>query len=137
MKKMKIIYSLLLLFTISSTVFLSCSKHKGDIEENIPVATINFASPTASSVYQKGDSVLIKATAISTATVHGYDIVIRKTNDTTKVFFEHVHDHNDTLIIDKKWKSNLPSATNMEAQVILYLDHEGHTGSKKVSFRIQ
>ena len=134
---MKIIYSLVLLLSASSTVFLSCSKHKGDIEENIPVATIKFESPTASTVYQSGDSVRIKGTAISTATVHGYDIIIRKTTDTTKLFFQHVHDHNDTLLIDKKWKNHLSVAANMEAQVILYLDHEGHTGSKKVSFRVQ
>ena len=122
---------------ISSIVFLSCTKHKDDIEENIPVSTISFSSPTASSVYQSGDSVLIKATAISTATVHGYDIIIRKASDTTKIFFQHVHDHNDTLYIDKKWKNTMTAPANMEAQVILYLDHDGHTGSKKVSFRVQ
>jgi hypothetical protein len=132
---MKHIFSLLLFVSIA--VFISCTKHRGDIEQNIPVYTINFSSPTISSVYHNGDSVLIQAVGISSATVHGYDLIIKKPNDTTKLFFKHVHDHNDTLVINQKWKNNLTVATNLEAQVILYLDHDGHTGTKKTGFKIQ
>ena len=55
----------------------------------------------------------------------------------TKLFFQHVHDHNDTLYINKKWKNSVLSTAHMEAQVILYLDHDGHTLSKKAFFQIQ
>jgi hypothetical protein len=127
----------IIFFIIAVVLLISCTKHKGDIEENLPVATINFESPTLSSVYSNGDSVTIKGTAISTATVHGYDIIIRKVNDTTTLFFKHVHDHNDTLAINQKWKNNLAIAATMEAQVVLYLDHEAHTGTKKAYFKVQ
>ena len=134
---MKQFFSLILFFIIALVLLISCTKHKGDIEENLPVATINFESPTLSSVYSNGDSVTIKGTAISTATVHGYDVIIRKVNDTTTLFFKNVHNHKDSLFINQKWKNTVPVAGTMEAQVVLYLDHEGHTGTKKAYFKIQ
>ena len=134
---MKLIYFASLLIASLIMTLVSCTKHKDDYEENIPVGTINFQSPINSSIYPAGDSILIKATAISTASIHGYDIIIRKTNDTAKIFFQHVHDHNDTLYINKKWKSTVLAPADMEAQVILYLDHDGNTLSKKAMFRIQ
>ena len=134
---MKLKYFTSLVILSLTVTLVSCTKHKDDIAENIPVGSINFQSPTNSSTYNTGDSIPIKATAISTASIHGYDIIIRKTNDTTKIFFQHVHDHNDTLYINKKWKSSVLSPANMEAQVILYLDHDGNTFSKKAAFKIQ
>ena len=134
---MKYIFSSSLLFAAIINALLSCTKHRGDIEEHIPVATINFFSPVASSIYHSGDSVTIKATAISTETIHGYDVVIKRSNDITKLFFQHVHDHNDTLLINQKWKNTVTAPANMEVQVILYLDHEGHTGTKKAVFKVQ
>jgi hypothetical protein len=134
---MKKIFSFTILFAAAVVALVSCTKHQGDIEENIPVATINFVSPTTSSIYHNGDSIAIQATAISTAAVHGYDVIIKKVNDTTKLFFQHVHDHNDTLLINQKWKNTVTAPANMEAQVILYLDHEGHTATKKAGFKVQ
>lgn len=113
----------------------SCTKHKGDIIEHVPAASVSFSSPTANTIYQVGDSVLIAAKAISTATIHGCDIFIRKTGDTTNCFNLKIHDHNDTVLISQKWKAN--TRGNMEAEIILYLDHEGNTLSKKSVFTIR
>ena len=126
-----------ILSVLASVIMVSCTKHRGDIEQNIPAYTINFSSPTTSSVYHNGDSVTIQAIGISSETVHGYDVIIKKPNDSTKIFFQHVHDHNDTLYINQKWKNTFTVATNLEAQVILYLDHDGNTGIKKTGFRVQ
>jgi len=126
-----------LFLSVFTFVLISCAKHKDDIEEHIPAHTISFSSPQSITPYQFGDSVAIKATAISSETIHGYDLIIRKSNDTTKIFFQHVHDHNDTLLINKKWKNSVTGPANMEAQIILYLDHDGHTGSKKAAFKVQ
>ena len=134
---MKLIYSAPILLAWLMITAVSCTKHKDDFEEKIPVASINFESPSMSSTYHAADSIAIKATAISTASIHGYDIVIRKANDTTKLFFQHVHEHNDTLYINKKWKSSVLSSANMEAQVVVYLDHDSNTLSKKALFKIQ
>ena len=134
---MRKIFLCSLLFVTIFTLFVSCTKHQDDVRENIPLHTINFTSPTLSSTYRNGDSIAIQATAISTATIHGYDIIVRKLNDTTRLYFKNVHDHNDTLSINQKWKNNITTQTNMEAEIVLYLDHDGHTGSRKASFRIQ
>ena len=83
------------------------------------------------------DSVTIKSTAISTQTIHGYDIAIERTNDTTTYFFQHIHDFNDTLVINKKWKGELKTGTDIEAVVTLYLDYEGHTKTQKLAFKVQ
>lgn len=115
---------------------LSCTKHANDVEDTTPQATIQFLSPLAGAVYRNGDSVNIKATAISTATIHGCDLIIRKANDTAKIYFNHIHDHNTTLQIDSKWKADISNAS-MEVEIVLYLDHEGHTATKRTAFRMQ
>ena len=132
MKKIASYSSIIIAF-----VLFSCSKHRGDIPEHIPSATIVFQSPVAGSSYSNADSLFVSATAISTETIHGYDLAIRKTNDTTSYFFQHVHDHNDTLNINTKWKSTLSGINDMEVIVTLVLDHDGHTLTKKLPFKLQ
>jgi hypothetical protein len=118
-------------------VLSACSKHRGDIEETIPSATISLTSPVNDAVYSKTDSILIQGTAVSTAPVHGYDITIKGIGDTTTYFFKHVHEHNDTLSIYQKWKGALEVPVSLEAQLTLYLDHDGHTETKKLAFSVQ
>ena len=122
--------------TIISAAMAACSKHRGDIEDTTPRATIQFMNPTDGAVYNANDSVSIRAFAVSTATIHGYDIIIRKADDTTKLYFAHIHDHNDTIQVSKQWKPTVNN-TSLQAELVLYLDHDGHTGHKKVNFRIQ
>lgn len=123
-------------------IYSSCSRNDSadaDESEPLPVATLQFSSPVPDAVYNNGDSVTIKATAISTASIHGYDLAIRDTRDTTKsLYFIHIHDHNDTVIVNEKWKTdalNLPA--NLLAEVSIYLDHDGHTQKAKVGFKVQ
>jgi hypothetical protein len=136
---MKKTFAILSLHTLLLTAFFSCTKHAGDVvEEAVPSATFAFSSPTAGAVYQSGDSVLIQGIAISTETIHGYEIDIKNGTDTSVVYFsEHVHDHNDTIVINKKWKNTLPAATNLRVDVTLHLDHDGHTLRKAVGFSTQ
>ena len=127
----------ILAFIVMMTAFYSCTKHAGDTaEETIPTATITFSSPTQGAVYQKGDSILIQGTAISTETIHGYEVSIRNAADTAVLYYaEHVHDHNDTIVIDKKWKNTLTTATNLQVAVTVTLDHDGHTSTKTVGIK--
>jgi hypothetical protein len=126
-----------------SLLFSSCSKNESadpDESEPLPVATLQISSPVQDAVYNNGDSVSIKATAISTASIHGYDLAIRDTKDTTKsLYFIHIHDHNDTININEKWKSAVATTlpANLQAEITLYIDHEGHTQKTKVGFRVQ
>jgi hypothetical protein len=129
----KILSSLLL----AILVFTACTKHKDDVEDTSPKATILFESPMQGAFYNSGDSVLIKGTASYTTTIHGYDLVIHKATDTATLYFKHFHDHKAVVEINTKWKAESISNANLQAEVILYLDHEGHTGSKKVGFSIR
>jgi hypothetical protein len=134
---MKQIFNLFAFLNVAGVTFLACTKHNGDVEEYIPTASLAFTSPSQGEVMQGIDSMYIKALAISTATIHGYDVAIRKAGDTTKLFFKHRHDHNDTLYIDCRWKSTLAGLANLEAEIILYLDHNNHTKIAKVPFRVE
>ncbi len=122
---------------ISVLGLVACTKHHGDIGEYIPEAVIKFLSPTPGAVLNAGDSINIMAVAISTETIHGYDLAIRKTGDTTKAYFNHTHDHNDTILIDQKWGSLVTNPANLEAEITLYLDHEGHTKKARVAFSVE
>ncbi len=139
MVKMKL-YSFWFIIGIIPVLMASCMHSKDQVseEERIPEATITFLSPSNGAVLSLNDSVSIQAQAISTDPLHGYDLVIRKANDTTTYLFAHFHEHEgDTLDIDKKWKGNLQDATNMEAMITVYLDHELHTKWQKVTFRLE
>ena len=125
------------LFFFSMVSLSSCAKHNGDIVAPPPVAAISFSDPLPGSVFHFGDSVNVQAIAIAKNTVHGYDFSINKRNDTTKLYFKHVHDHNDTLFINQKWANSFSSSTDLEAKILLYLDHEGNTFSKTISFKAQ
>ena len=114
----------------------ACTKHANDIEDNTPKATIQILNPTAGTVFSSNDSISIQATAVATATIHGYDIIIRKAEDSAKLYFKHIHDHNDTLAINHKFKPDA-SNTALQMELVLYLDHDGHTANKKVNFRVQ
>lgn len=124
-------------FLIIAFCCISCVKHNGDIEEHIPVSTITFGAPTEGAIQSSKDSVRILATAVSSATIHGYDITIKKPNDTTVYWFKTVHDHNDTITIDQKWKGDFAAPTDLEASITLHLDHEGHTNTKAVRFQLR
>lgn len=121
---------------LSAFLLAACTKHNDDLEDLSPKATIQFESPTAGAFYNLGDSVLIKGTASYTSTIHGYDLIVRKASDTATLFFVHVHEHKADLQINTKWKADVSNA-NLQAEVVLYLDHDGHTDSRKVGFSVR
>ncbi len=117
-----------------AAIVTSCSKHKDDFYPTIPVATVTLSEPVESSVFHPGDTITIKASAVSKTIIHGCDILIKKVNDTTVYFTKHIHDHNDTIIINHKWKNILAAPAQLEAQLTFHLDHDGNTAVKKVRF---
>lgn len=125
--------------SITCLMVIACTKHKGDIEAPVlkPSAVITFSKPTEGTIYKTGDNISIQAKAIALNTVHGYDVKVKKANDTTTYFFTHVHDHNDTLYVNQQWKLIPAIANNLEAEITLYLDHDGNTAVKKVGFKVE
>ena len=117
---------------------LSCSKHNGDVEEQLPTATLTFASPTQGAVYQAGDSVRIQALATATGEMHGYTVSVCNAADTAVVYFsQQVHAHGDTLLINHAWKDTLTTTANLQVAVTLTLDHEGHTSYQSVNIKTE
>lgn len=117
----------------------ACTKHSGDVtdDEQVPTATLSIASPTANASYHNGDTVWLRATALSTATIHGYTVQVRPAGDTTALFTATVHDHNDTLNINQYWVNNRTAPASLEARFLLTLDHDGHTLEKLVPIQVQ
>ena len=117
-------------------VLVACTKHAGDEEaETTPTATLAFSSPTEGASYQFGDSVLIQGVAAAAQEMHGYEVSVRNAADTSVVYYkEHIHEHGSTLAINQKWKDTLTTAVQLQAQVTLILDHDGHTTTKSVRF---
>jgi len=127
----------LLVLIFATVVVASCKKHVTEDDHHIPVATIEIISPAAGANYHRGDNVMIQARAVSTEQLHGYDIFISKANDTTTYFFEHIHDHNDTVMINAVWLASITAPADLEANITIYLDHELHTAKKKVAFKVE
>ena len=120
--------------------FTACTQRHSDlleVHETIPVATISFQAPKADSTYTKGDSINIRATAISTENLHGYDLALYDANTGANLYFIHIHDHNDTIQINEKWKSELSSPPNIVTEVTVYLDHLNHTKKERVGFKLR
>ena len=118
-------------------LFSACTKHAGDIADHVPAATLTISKPAEGEVYNIGDSISIQGMALSSETIHGYDVIVKRANDTTTYFSIHIHTHNDTLLIDQKWKTALTKATALEAVVTLALDHDGHTLTRRVGCSIK
>jgi hypothetical protein len=129
---MKKIFALATICTVAA-----CTKHSDDITIDNPTANITIFQPTQGASFRKGDSIAINALAIAPATIHGYDVAIKKGTDTTTYFFEHVHDHNDTIVVNKKWKNQLDGPLKLEVELTFYLDHDGHTAIKRVPVSVE
>jgi hypothetical protein len=89
------------------------------------------------SVYYAGDSITISALAIAPAVMHGYDVAVKKGNDTTTYYFKHYHDHNDTIVVNERWKNVLSGPAKLEVELTFYLDHDGFTAVKRVPVAIE
>ena len=136
----KLIKSKQLLYINLAMVLLvvlpSCFKHEV-AEDEIPTATITFSSPAADAVFRKSDTVTVQATVTSTAPLHGYELAIRNVNNGATLYFNHVHNHFDSILVNEKWKSTLTTAAALEAEITVYVDHELHKQTKKVNFSVQ
>jgi hypothetical protein len=135
---MKRVYYTILIALLLGVLFSCTREHGEDKAPKIPDATITFMSPLPGAVYTNGDSVTIQATAVSTEEIHGFDLAIRKVTDTANsIYFTHIHDHTDTIIINEKWKSLVIPPVDLQAEIVIYLDHVGHTKKEKIQFRVQ
>jgi hypothetical protein len=129
---MKYGFIILLLILISS-----CTRHHGDFIAPPAKAAVVLSSPLSEQVYSKTDSVAIAGTAIASETIHGYELVIRRVGDASVVYSKQIHDHNDTLRIQEKWKAESSYPMDLELEIRLILDHSGNVFQKKQLFSVR
>ncbi|GAB4091508.1 hypothetical protein [Flaviaesturariibacter terrae] len=114
------------ILSIASLLLVACSKHSGDTtNEPIPANRLTVLAPTANASYHRGDSIWVKAEAVSEALIHGYKVGIREAGSSSDLFYTEVHDHNDTLHISQYWVNDRTAPANLEARIILTLNHNG------------
>ena len=120
-------------------VIAGCScKHEPQVTRcEVPTASVTFLSPAPGATCTQGEKIAIGATAVSTAPIHGYDLSIHGAADKTVYYFNHIHGHNDTLTIREAWTNILASATDLEAEITLYLNHEGNLHKAKTKFKTE
>src|SRR5687768_17838562 len=91
-------------FCIAVIFFVSCSR---DNEEMfLPSAEITIYAPLANAVIRPGDTIYIDGLATSKTGLHGYELAIKKRGE-ANLYFQHFHDHTDSLIIKDKWKNTI------------------------------
>jgi len=103
--------------------FTSCTR---DNEEMfLPSAEITIYAPLANAEIRTGDTIYIDGLATSETGLHGYELAIRKPGQ-PNLYFQHFHDHTDSLLLKDKWKNIVTQAGDLELMISVILDHEDH-----------
>ena len=127
-------FSLFILLFTAAIFFSACSRDNEEIF--LPVAEITMYAPLSNAIIHPGDTIYIDALATSSASLHGYELAIRKPGG-SNLYFQHYHDHNDTLIIKDKWKNTLSPPGELELWISVILDHEDHGKNKVIPLEVR
>jgi hypothetical protein len=74
--------------------------------------------------------------ATVTGDLHGYELAIRKPAG-TNLYFQHYHEHNDTLVIKDKWKNTIQETTQLEVMLSIILDDEDHRKNVLIPLQVR
>lgn len=120
-------------FLMLALVTVSCEEE--DEVEPVNTATISISSPTEGAMVMANDSATIAGTITGEQTLHGYTLYVRRKSDNAELFKKEIHDHNTNITFNQKWGVGpVTTHTELELEVVVTLDHEGHTTNKKVNF---
>ena len=118
---------------VLSFVIISCSR---DNEEMfLPVAEIKIYAPLVNSVVHPGDTIYIDGVAILQTGVHGYELAIRKPGG-ANLYFQHLHQHSDSLIIKDNWKNTLTEPGDLELWISIIVDDEDHRNNMMIPLHV-
>jgi len=121
-------------FCIAVIFFVSCSR---DNEEMfLPSAEITIYAPLANAVIRPGDTIYIDGLATSKTGLHGYELAIRKPGE-ANLYFQHFHDHTDSLIIKDKWKNTITTASDLELMISVILDHNDRRKNMTIPLQVR
>ncbi len=137
MKNFKSINIAVVLLFVATIGLVSSCKKKDDNPSPTPTDnfSISITSPTDMQTFVNGSTVNIKASISNSAGMHGYELtIINKSNNNEEVFKKEVHDHGTSYTIDENWVNNVTKHSDMEAEITVYVDHEGNTKTQHVHF---
>lgn len=139
MKKNKITTLVTIMLLFATTAFVS-SCNRNDDEDNTTTPVDNFSaavtSPEEGKVFPNGSTIKIEATLSNDTELHGYAVrIINKSMNDAEVFkVEHKHMHAKSYTISEEWVNNVSHHSDMQLQIIAYVDHEGTERVKTVNF---
>ena len=102
----------------------------------LPVAETKIYAPLANAVVHPGDTIFIDGVAILETGVHGYELAIRKPGG-ANLYFQHFHQHSDSLIIKDKWKNTLTQPGDLELWISVIVDHEDHRNNMTIPLQVR
>ncbi|MFX3625936.1 MAG: DUF4625 domain-containing protein [bacterium] len=139
MKRNKITTLVTIMLLFATTAFVS-SCNKSDDDNPDPTPTDNFStkvtSPEEGKTFHSGATVKIEAEISDDKELHGYAVrIINKSMNDTEVFkSEHRHMHAKSYTISETWVNNVTHHSDMQLQIIAYIDHEGTERVQTVDF---
>ena len=122
-----------IIIVLSSITLFACQK-KETKTIDLNNLKFNISKPAEAAVYQKGDSVFIKANASYTEQLHGYSLQISN-KSTQEVYFDiDKHLHDAQFNIDTFWVDSLSKQADLLLKLRVEIDHEGNEDSKELNF---
>lgn len=131
MKQFK--FKILNLSIITLVIVTSSCKKEEDVHANYS-ATITITSPEADQKFDHHSNVTISGKIESDDELHGYKLVIRQLSDGAEKFSKEYHVHGKKIEFNEVWMNMIEIHQDMELEVIVVIDHDGNTISKKVVF---
>ena len=101
----------------------------------LPTAEITIYAPVVNAVTHTGDTIYIEGLATSKTGLHGYELAIRKPGQ-QNLYFQHFHDHTDSLLIRDKWKNTVTQAGDLELMISVILDHDDRRKNMTIPLRV-
>jgi len=120
---------------VFSVLAFACKKNHDDHGHATPATTnIHIISPTVGQEIDHKDTAKIKCEITSPSQLHGYTITLTRLADTTVVYTDDVHTHQNNYSIIYNWVNNNTIHSDMLLTIDANIDHSGNKVSKSVQF---
>ena len=128
---MRVIY-----FALVGLVLLVVSCSKDNEEAFLPTAEISVKAPLQNATIQLGDTIFIQGSAASKTGLHGYEVAIRKPGE-ANLYFQHFHEHADTILLADKWKNIVAPPASLEVLISVVLDHDDRRKNVTIPLQVR
>jgi hypothetical protein len=109
---------------------LACKQNDDHDAHVHPNVQIHITSPTDSANVYYLDYLDIKAHVEADVVVHGYEIVLTKTDNNDTLFLQQEHLHSKEISIDTSYKHPVNESYDATLKINVILDHDNHTTSE-------